>query len=165
MGQGDPDGILNVSLLQEDRYANLLYTDTASNLGNPFLAYLSARIAGSHDTPRLLGEGINIISEVQFSGFRHVIETTWQVSGKHCVEVSGLFYKSFARMDLVDSAVSLALHEALVTGRDAWTRAESQQEVTFTREAPGEVTLERKKKGPTRKLVRAWWAPCVHFGP
>ncbi|ROW05710.1 hypothetical protein VMCG_05219 [Cytospora schulzeri] len=179
------DKILTVSLLQEDRYINLLRADTLLNQGTQFLAYLSACLTGSHDTPQLLDEGINIISGFQLAGFRHVIGTTWQVSDKYCVEVAELFYKSLAKRGLVDSAVSLALHDALVTGRDAWLRDESKQAVTYTREAPGEetegteggdqdheaggegreMTLERKNKVYERKLVRAWWVPYVHFGP
>lgn len=183
------DELLTISLLQSDRSMTLLrlrQSDGALSQQKQFLAYLSACLTGALDTPQLLDEGINIISGFQLAGFRHVIGTMWQVSDEYCVKVAEMFYKSLAAKGLSDSAVSLALHEALIAGRDAWIKAESEQEVVFVRDALGEateeneggsgvkhsangqreMTLERRKRGaPSRKLVRAWWVPYVHFGP
>ena len=103
----------------------------------------------------LQDEGINLINALQLAGFRHVIGTLWEVSDKHCVNVSKAVYETISEDGMVDRAVCRGLHRALRVLRDG----------------EGKNTLgERDEKllgfGSQKKptLGNLYWIPYVHFG-
>ncbi|CAH0057206.1 unnamed protein product [Clonostachys solani] len=60
----------------------------------PFLGYLSACSTGANEADRLADEGIHLVSAFQLAGFRHVVGTLWEVSDKHCVDVTRVLYET-----------------------------------------------------------------------
>ena len=94
------------------------------------LAYLSACSTAENSTGRfqvgdklylrgihLIDEGIRLANTFQSIGFRHVIGTIWNASDPAAVAVAGKFYEHLIRNADSSSAISRALHEAVLSRR------------------------------------------------
>ncbi|KAI5918581.1 CHAT domain-containing protein [Camillea tinctor] len=156
------DGLLTVADLQ----------DNSSQRGTPFLGFLSACLTGANDMDQLVDEGIHLISAFQLSGFRHIIGTFWQVSDKTCVAVAEKVYEAIAESSNKDDAVSLGLHEAIVSLRDKWAeqhfpppKEHTTGEVSMGVQStdPREPTLKLKRSHPKAPLIEANWIPYVCY--
>lgn len=84
------------------------------------IAYLSACSTAENASSELLDETIHIASAFQLAGFPHVIGTTWEVTDKAAVDVSGNFYEILG-LQIRDQGhlcdVAFALHEAVQVHR------------------------------------------------
>ncbi|KAI0904731.1 CHAT domain-containing protein [Ustulina deusta] len=165
------DGLLTVADLHDNK------------LHSPFLGYLSACRTGATENPAFIDDGINLNSTCALAGFRHVIGTLWQVSGRRCPDVAGQVYGRLLRDGMTDEAVAGGLHDALVMLRDEWAETVERQcegMREFIEEVDEEVILGeegevmerlietvrvRRKIKVIKRIVEASWIPYVHYGP
>lgn len=102
--------------------AQLAYLSACSTAENPtsqFRAGDTMYARGLH----LIDEGNRLADTFQIAGFRHVIGTIWEADDSAAVAIAGKFYEHLMRVGAGDSAVSRALHEAVMERRRTKSRS------------------------------------------
>lgn len=87
-----------------------------ANLGQAWLAYLSACSTAEIKTSDLADEALHLASSFQVAGFRHVVASMWPSSDTICAQVAKLFYQELLTNGGItagDRAVPAALHAAV----------------------------------------------------
>ena len=87
-----------------------------ANLGQAWLAYLSACSTAEIKVSDLADEALHLASSFQVAGFGHVVASMWPSNDAVCAQVAKLFYQELlvnGGIKAGDRAVSAALHTAV----------------------------------------------------
>ncbi|RKL22757.1 hypothetical protein BFJ72_g14654 [Fusarium proliferatum] len=87
-----------------------------TNLGNAWLAYLSACSTAENKVLELVDEDLHLASSFQAAGFRHVVASMWPSNDAICAQVASIFYQGLVTKDGIqgdDRAVAASLHAAV----------------------------------------------------
>ncbi|KUJ17458.1 uncharacterized protein LY89DRAFT_53945 [Mollisia scopiformis] len=116
-GISHPLDPLKSSLLLKDWKDDALTVEDLMTLNldesPPFLAYLSACSTAVIKDPKLIDEGIHLMSAFQLVGFHHVIGSLWALSDEHCVAVAADVYDEIMKSNMSDDSVPCGLHNAV----------------------------------------------------
>lgn len=93
------------------------------NLGQAWLAYLSACSTAQNDVSKLADEQLHLASSFQVAGFSHVVASLWPSQDAICAQVASVFYQSLMITSGVEGscmnrAVAEALHKAVKVVRE-----------------------------------------------
>lgn len=80
---------------------------------SPFLAFLSACSTGTSKSPKLVDEGIHLMSASQLVGYTHVIGSLWELYDRHCASLAADVYDDIVKSGMTDDSVYRGLHNAV----------------------------------------------------
>jgi CHAT domain-containing protein len=93
------------------------------NLGQAWLAYLSACSTAQNEVRGLADEQLHLASSFQVAGFSHVVASLWPSRDAICAQVASIFYRSLMTTSGVEGscmnrAVAESLHRAVIVVRE-----------------------------------------------
>ena len=87
-----------------------------ANLGQAWLAYLSACSTAENKVAKLTDEALHLASSFQIAGFGHVVASMWPSNDAICAQVASIFYQDLMMRGGIrggSRAVAAALHAAV----------------------------------------------------
>ena len=92
------------------------------NLGQAWLAYLSACSTAQNEVRGLADEQLHLASSFQVAGFSHVVASLWPSRDAICAQVASIFYRSLmmtsgVERSCMNRAVAESLHKAVIVAR------------------------------------------------
>ncbi|KAH8811038.1 CHAT domain-containing protein [Xylogone sp. PMI_703] len=93
------------------------------NLGQAWLAYLSACSTAQNEVRGLADEQLHLASSFQVAGFSHVVASLWPSRDAICAQVASTFYQSLMTASGIEEscmnrAVAESLHKAVIAVRE-----------------------------------------------
>jgi hypothetical protein len=91
-----------------------------ANLGQAWLAYLSACSTAENKVSKLADEALHLASSFHVAGFGHVVASMWPSNDTICAQVANFFYRDLLKRGSIkkgNRAVAAALHAAVAEVR------------------------------------------------